>query len=44
MMEYIKMCDEVLKSGAMVRQAQLMYCVLLQATCFDLPTGYFQAF
>ena len=38
-MEYIKMCEEV-----MVRQAQLMYCVLLQATCFDLPTGHFQAF
>jgi len=28
----------------MVRQVQLIYCVLLQATCFDLSTGHLQAF
>jgi len=28
----------------MVRQAQLIYCVLLQTTCFDLSTGHLQAF
>jgi len=28
----------------MVRHAQLIYCVLLQATCFDLSTGHLQAF
>jgi hypothetical protein len=43
-MEYIMMCEEVLKSRTTVRQAQPIYCVLLQAKCFDLSTGHLQAF
>jgi hypothetical protein len=40
LMGYITMCEEVLKSRTVVRQAQLICCVLLQATCFDLSTGH----
>jgi len=28
----------------MLRQAQLIYCVLLQGTCFDLSTGHLWGF
>jgi hypothetical protein len=46
-MEYITMYEEVLKSTKStkkVRQAQLVYCVLLQDPCFDLSTGHLQDF